>query len=253
MSEIQRSTSPGPLSAADADARLRHAPQWFREKVSAARELRGLAPLPVRRSARVAPPRRRPPAAGAAPAAIMPRSTPTAVKLPKVAFVLAHGTGEPGDGKVDIEIFTDGAFDGWLSRVQREGRGASFEIRAGGHGTEAIASAADGSFEFRNVGAVGPVVIWQPDAANARHRVVVEMVRAGQDAASVEFHALRAEFIDGVRVVREAAPCGVALLRRDQAPAYRGSLAAILPGVEPIERELIRVAGRSLKRSWGAA
>jgi hypothetical protein len=171
--------------------------------------------------------------------------------LPRVAFILVGtAAGEPGNG-TDIEIFLDGAFDKWTARVQREGRAANFEIRMGGHDTPAIANAGD-KLEFRNVGAVGPVVVWQPDGANARHRTAVEMIRAGSDACSVEFHALRAEFIGGVRCVREAAPCGVALLRRDQEPAFRGAMAAVLPGVEPIERELIRVAGRSLKRSWGA-
>jgi hypothetical protein len=169
--------------------------------------------------------------------------------LPRIAFVLAHGTGEPGNG-TPIEIFLDGAFDKWLCRVRREGRGSNFEIRMGGHETTAIATAGDG-LEFRDVGVVGPVVVWSPDGRNARHRAAVELIRAGQDAASVEFHAIRAEIINGVRCVREAAPCGVALLRRDQEPAFRGAMAAVLPGVEPIERELIRVAGRSLKRTWG--
>jgi hypothetical protein len=172
--------------------------------------------------------------------------------LPRIAFILVgNAAGEPG-GATPIETFLDGAFDKWLSRVRREGRGANFEVRMGGHDTPAIANAGD-KLEFRNVAVVGPAVVWQPDGANARHRAAVALIRAGADKCSVEFHALSARLIDGVRVVSEACPVGVALLRPNQEPAYRGAMAAILPGVETIERELIRVAGRSLKRTWGTA
>jgi hypothetical protein len=253
MSEIQRSTSPGPLSAADADLRLRHAPQWFRERVSAARELRGLMPLPVRKSARAAPPRRQPPAAGAASAATMPRSavpTAPAAKLPMIALVLCgEGAAELAPGGL-VETFMPGAFDAWLERTRKAGRGANFEIRVGGHGTAAIATAADG-LEFRILASVGPVVLWQPDGENPRHRAAVELVRAGQDAISVEFHALRVELIDGCRVVHEAAPVGVALLRRGEAPAYSGAIAGVLPGIN-LNRELVQIAGRSLRRGRSA-
>jgi hypothetical protein len=249
---IERAYLGGPLSDSDAAIKFRNAPAWFLEPINRDRRQRGVAAIPIRNTAS-APPRRKPAAVRAALAPVVPRSTlPKApVKLPKVAFVLAHGTGEPGGG-TDIEIFLDGAFAAWTARVQREGRAANFEIRMGGHETTAIANAGDG-LEFRDVGVVGPVVIWQPDGGNARHRAAVALIRAGADKCSVEFHALSARLIDGVRVVSEACPVGVALLRPNQEPAFRGAMAAVLPGVEPIERELIRVAGRSLKRTWGTA
>jgi hypothetical protein len=249
MSAIQRSTSVGPLSAAAADQRLRHAPQWFRDRVSAARELRGLAPLPARKQARVAPPRRRPPAAGVAPAAIMPRSTPTAPPkaLPKVGIILVgRGAGEPRAGVV--ETFADNALDGWLSRAQHDPRGSGFVLRGHGHNSPAIADAADGSIAFRSIGGVA-VAVWKPDPANPAHRSAVASIAAGVDSVSVEVRVLRAEMHVGARVILEAELAGVAVLRAGERPAFRTAVAGILPANQNEAVALVRLAAASVRRA----
>jgi hypothetical protein len=249
MSQIQRSTSAGPLSAADADTRLRNAPEWFRDRVSAAREVRGLAPLPARKQARVAPPRRRPPAAGAAPAAITPRSTPAAPPrpLPKVGIVLVGlGAGEPKAGLV--ETFATNALDNWLSRAQHDPRGSGFVLRAAGHNSPAIADAADGSITFRSVGG-SAVAVWTPDPSNPAHRAAVASIASGVDAVSVEVQVVRAEFHAGARVILEAEPVGAAILRAGETPAYRTACCGILPSNQNEVVALVRLAAASVRRA----
>jgi hypothetical protein len=250
---IERSFIGGdPLSAEDAGRRLRNAPAWVVQRVNGARESRGLAPVVVRRG--VATPVRRPARRAPAPVAPRPsRSIPTAppAALPKIGIVLVGvAAGEPGPDRV--EIFADTAFDKWLARAQRDPRGVEFVIRTRGHDSPAVVDSAAGSIAFRTVGVVGVVAVWTPDPANPAHRAAVESIAAGVDQCSIEVRVLRARLIDGVRMIDECEPAGVAVLRVGEKPVYRGAVAGTLRRGEDESAALVRLAGRSLRRGWTA-
>ena len=255
MSEIQRSTSGGPLSAADAAKRLKNAPDWFIQKVNANRQLRGLATLPVRRPA-AAPVRRKPPAKSA-PAAKLPaapvRRSPGLAPppLPKIGFCLAPGVGTiTGDRR---ELFEPGAWNAFFALAKRGRLSTGFTIRTGGHSGPVAACNADGSLAFALDPVAGPIVIWQPNGADFRHRAIVETVRAGLDRLSCEFHPISLRWDGGVRRVTMAMATGCALLRRSEEPAYRGAMAMVFDGKKPLASEVRRLVDKALARAEGKA
>jgi hypothetical protein len=257
VSDIQRSVHAGPLSAADAAIRLRNAPAWVVERVNTARQLRGLAPVPVRKPA--APPVRRKPApAKSAPAAKLPaaptRRAPVAAKPAAPAavppIVLIPFAGE-GNVRGVRERFAGGAFDGWFARLRADRSSAPFVIRVGGHDGPQVASLADGSISIRLHREVGPVIVWNPNVRNVRHAAVVEMIRAGLDSVSAEFHHPQSQLSMGFHHIAEAVPCGAAILRHGERPCFPGALAGIIDPAKPIELEIARMVRKSLARAAG--
>ena len=253
MSNIQRSTAAGPLSAADAAKRLKNAPRWFIQKVNENRQLRGLATLPVPRPA--APVRRKPAPARSAPAAKLPaapvRRSPglSPPPLPKIGFCLAPGVGTiTGDRR---ELFEPGAWNAFFALAKRGRLSTGFTIRTGGHSGPVAACHADGSLAFALDPLAGPIVIWQPNGADVRHQAIVESVRAGLDRLSCEFHPISLRWDGGVRRVKMAMATGVAILRRSEEPAYRGAMALIFDGKKPLASEVRRLVDKALARAQG--
>lgn len=237
MSHIQRANLSGILPHAEATARLRHAPQWALDCINRAREVRGLAAV-CPRPRKVAPPVRHPRATArrAAPAPAL-----------KVGVAIYPGTGEiPGGVR---EVFERDAFDFWW-RSYCKGQFQDFTLRSGGHQGAIVGTVKDGSVTLRPIDGVGIVAVWTPDMTNLRHRAAVAFIRAGQDCVSGEFHAIRATLSGGVRRVSMAIPSGVAFLRR-QEPCYRGALAAILDGPEPVGVQIGALARKALTRAKG--
>jgi hypothetical protein len=230
---IQRSTALGPLSAAEARERLRHAPKWFLERVDRAREKRGLAPL-----------RERPRKAAVAPR--HPRAVKRTAPAPalQVAIALFPGTGVIPGGR---EIFERGAFDFWWLAFKK-GAFRDFVVRSGGHDGAIVGSVKDGTVSLRPIEGVGIVAVWTVDMTNLRHAAAVALVRSGMDRASGEFHAIRATLSGGVRRVSMAIPVGVALLHR-QEPMYAGAQAVILDPAKSVGVQIGELARKALARA----
>jgi hypothetical protein len=242
MSLIQRSTTAGPLSAEDARVRLRNAPKWFVTAVDKAREKRGLALICPHPRPAVSPRHPR-----AAPSSALAPSLRFA--LPKVALVLAPGVGTITAGR--RELFEAGAWSTWHSLAKRGRLPGGFTIRDGGHRGPIAACRDDGSLAFTVDPVAGPIVIWQPNGHDARHRAIVESIWSGRDAISSEFHALALRWDRGIRRISMAMATGVAILRPGESPAFRGAMAGILDGKKPLRSELRRLVDAALVRAQG--
>jgi len=253
MSEIQHSTSFGPLSVTDAAVRLRNAPAWVIASVNRERQLRGLATIPTRTTA-AAPVRRKPAPAKSALAARLPaapaRRSPLSAPapLPRIGFVLTPGVGTIPGGR---EMFEPGAWDAWFRLLKRDRSSRKFEIRCLGHDGPVVAALPDSSINFWLAKDVGPVCVWQPDASKPLHRSLVTQIAAGADAVSAEFHATMATLSRGVRRIQMAGPVGVAILRRSQEPAYSGALCGVIDDKRPIHLEIRRLVDKAMARAAG--
>lgn len=223
--------------------RLHRIPPRIVRAIDAERRRRGLAPLldherpdvpePTGPSVWIDPrssvaPKGPPPRGGLWPATSIPRTVTRALLVCYGGTASRLSTGLAVDERIGWQAFGSAdrlnAEKGWLLRLGHDTRRGPILSFVGSR-LRAIDTAA------------GLVLEWIPDPSRLDHAEAARTIERGEGFASVGFHPVRRQRVNGVSLVTEARLFHVAIVPK---PAYPGAVAMLFRGRPAGEEELRR-------------